>query len=164
MLQIKEQIWPEEITENYEYNSKGQLVKVKKSYSAKDDTFTYDDWLKDCVTEMTAGEFSVVLNHDADGRYTGKTVYSGNFKLCEESINYLSYTKDFGTMMPGKLNSNGVELSYNYDEQGNIVKISNGNTVKAKYTYDGLKRLIREDNRDFNTTKLYSYDNNGNII
>ena len=29
---------------------------------------------------------------------------------------------------------------------------------------DGLKRLIREDNRDYNTTKVYSYENNGNLL
>ena len=33
----------------------------------------------------------------------------------------------------------------------------------AQYKYDGLNRLIREDNQAFNTTYLYSYGKNGNI-
>ena len=34
----------------------------------------------------------------------------------------------------------------------------------AKYTYDSLNRLIREDKKAIDKTVLYTYDNNGNIV
>ncbi|MBQ3158776.1 MAG: hypothetical protein IJB98_03690 [Clostridia bacterium] len=34
----------------------------------------------------------------------------------------------------------------------------------ARYSYDSLSRLIREDNKDFETTTTYEYDAGGNIL
>ena len=36
--------------------------------------------------------------------------------------------------------------------------------LQARYTYDKLDRLVREDNKQSCKTVLYSYDNNGNIL
>ena len=36
--------------------------------------------------------------------------------------------------------------------------------LAARYKYDALSRLIREDNKEFEKTWLYSYDKNGNIL
>jgi len=54
--------------------------------------------------------------------------------------------------------------SYKYDKAGNIAEIIESGIATVRYTYDTLGRLIREDNRDFGKTFLFSYDNNGNIL
>ena len=46
-----------------------------------------------------------------------------------------------------------------YDADGNITKYGD-NT----YVYDGLGRLIRENNKDLNKTYLYAYDTRGNLL
>ena len=46
-------------------------------------------------------------------------------------------------------------LLYRIDENGAPV---------VWYKYDALNRLIREDNKTFGKTWLYSYDNKGNIL
>lgn len=64
------------------------------------------------------------------------------------------------------------ELIYCYDYPPNRIKVEvtipdrlpSDRADIVVFADDGLKRLIREDNRDFNTTKLYSYDNNGNLL
>jgi RHS repeat-associated protein len=55
-------------------------------------------------------------------------------------------------------------LNYTYDALGNIETISEGSTQKAKYYYDGLNQLIREDNAWLGKTVAYTYDNGGNIL
>ena len=55
-------------------------------------------------------------------------------------------------------------LAYTYDNNGNITEIKNGNTVLAKYTYDGLNQLIREDNAVLNRSYVFTYDTAGNIL
>ncbi len=56
-----------------------------------------------------------------------------------------------------------IKIKYKYDSCGNICRITENGHVVAKYEYDSLNRLIREDNKPLNKTVLYSYDQNGNI-
>lgn len=60
-----------------------------------------------------------------------------------------------------KLNEN---FRYRYDEKGNIIEIRENGTLIARYSYDSLSRLIREDNKLLGFTTAFSYDNGGNII
>ena len=53
---------------------------------------------------------------------------------------------------------------YKYNKDGNISEIYVNNVLNKRYSYDGFKRLIREDDREMNYTKTYYYDENGNII
>ena len=55
-------------------------------------------------------------------------------------------------------------LKYQYDASGNISEITQNGHIAAKYVYDALGRLIREDNRAFGKTETYTYDKNGNIL
>ena len=55
----------------------------------------------------------------------------------------------------------GATSTYSYDACGNITQVSGKETVK--YSYDGLNRLVREDNAALNKSYTYSYDAGGNI-
>ena len=64
---------------------------------------------------------------------------------------------------------NGVTkdtLRYTYDNNGNITAIRNGPGTEyyAKYTYDGLNQLIREDNAVLGKSWVFAYDTAGNIL
>lgn len=55
-------------------------------------------------------------------------------------------------------------LTYQYDEKGNITEVREHNKLLARYKYDSLSRIIREDNKQFEATTTYEYDAGGNIL
>ena len=54
-------------------------------------------------------------------------------------------------------------LTYKYDAKGNIIEIRRNNSLLARYKYDSLSRIVREDNKNFNKTYIFTYDEGGNI-
>lgn len=56
------------------------------------------------------------------------------------------------------------KLSYTYDNMGNITSVNENGRQIAKYTYDALNRIIKEDLLDIGKEICYTYDNNGNIL
>ncbi len=103
------------------------------------------------------------ISYDKLGRVSAVT--TGKFS---KSFNYLK-SGDHTTNLVSKL-SLGVNgkstdnLTYKYDEKGNITEIRNNNDLIARYRYDGLSRLIREDNKALNKTTTIAYDGGGNIL
>ena len=78
-----------------------------------------------------------------------------NRRYTEGSTNYLSSIQyrcgnEFGTEF------------VDYDKNGNIAKIQDGSKT-IRYSYDGLNRLIEEENQFIGKKYFYSYDGNGNI-
>ena len=62
---------------------------------------------------------------------------------------------------------NGVRkdsLKYTYDKAGNITTICENGVVITRYVYDGLNRLISENNSQLNQKIKYEYDHAGNIV
>ena len=68
------------------------------------------------------------------------------------------------TLLVGSMQNGDTRLSYTYDAVGNIETISENGELKAKYYYDELSQLIREDNKELNQTIVYQYDQGGNIL
>ncbi len=54
-------------------------------------------------------------------------------------------------------------IKYKYDSCGNISEITQNGHLVARYTYDSLNRLIREDNKPLDKTVVFTYDGAGNI-
>ncbi len=54
-------------------------------------------------------------------------------------------------------------LKYNYDEKGNITEVYENSILVARYKYDSLSRIVREDNKPLNKTTTWEYDAGGNI-
>jgi len=104
---------------------------------------------------------------DKLGRNAGKTVTVGGTCVADEKISCLKFG-DRATSLPSTLTFEGADktdtLSYIYDKMGNICEIRENGRIKARYAYDALGRLIREDNRDFAKTECFVYDNRGNIL
>ena len=55
-------------------------------------------------------------------------------------------------------------LKYIYDACNNISEVWENGQLSAKYSYDKLNRIVREDNKRLGKTTLFTYDNNGNIL
>lgn len=60
--------------------------------------------------------------------------------------------------------NNSKIFDYEFDNNGNITGISQGNQVLQKYTYDDAQQLVREDNAILNKSFTYGYDHHGNIL
>ena len=99
-------------------------------------------------------------------------MWNNNAKLAAEYI-YYRKVGDHATNMPsavyyGKKSGDkfpiAESIKYKYDKMGNICRIDENGEPVVWYKYDALNRLIREDNKTFGKTWLYSYDNKGNIL
>ena len=85
------------------------------------------------------------------------------------SVKNIYYAK-YGDRATNRVSSvwygvNGIRKDntrYTYDKAGNISTVTE-NGVVTRYVYDGLNRLIREDNPTFGKV-TYEYDNAGNIL
>ena len=104
---------------------------------------------------------------DVNGRNTGREIYSGENKLAAE---YITYRKvgDHATNMPASVwfgtGKNIKEsIKYKYDSCGNIAEIMQNGHLVARYKYDSLNRLVREDNKPMNKTVIFTYNTAGNI-
>ena len=64
--------------------------------------------------------------------------------------------------LPTKIVNGGVATEYTYDANGNITSATE-NKKKVSYVYDGLNRLVRENNELLNKTITYYYDEGGNL-
>ena len=59
-------------------------------------------------------------------------------------------------------NGGDTPYSYEYDANGNITEITQGN-VSVTYSYNAANELVRENNGFTNQTVTYTYDNWGNL-
>ncbi len=161
-------------TEKYTYNTDGNLS--TKTVTVGDSTKRYEYGYKDNAAKdldsITVDGVTVMPQSDCLGRNTGKRIAIGGTDIAEEHISYRK-VGDHATSMPsaeryGEMRNGAFVLldnrKYKYDACGNISEVWENGTLAAKYTYDALNRLIREDNKQRGNTTLYTYDNNGNIL
>lgn len=87
-----------------------------------------------------------------------KTLYSNDIDILKQTTTYDEYRESKIEYQDGKL------LEYSYDENGNIITISENGTKKIDYVYDDRDQLVRENNAYSNETIIYTYDIAGNIL
>ncbi len=157
------------LTENYRYNEYGE-VSEKHIFGAVNHAYTFG-YKSDAARTLEYVRYDnnkFVHLTDVNGRNTGREIaLPMGGKIAGE---YISYRKvgDHATNMPSVIwYASGEDIKdnikYKYDKSGNICEITENGHIVAKYAYDGLNRLVREDNKPLNKTVLYSYDNCGNI-
>ena len=135
--------------------------------------YTYKNNAAKDLDSITVGSLTVTHKTDVQGRNVGKEIYYGKGKkIAEENIYYrkvgdhatnMPVSMRFGSLINGKY-SILDRLQYKYDSCGNITEIRENDILQARYEYDKLNRIVREDNKVFGKTWLYSYDYNGNIL
>ncbi len=163
--------------ETYTYDAYGKLVMTTQT-TGMSYTYAYKDNASRDLESVTVngvnGINGVTVKPQADmlSRNKGKEVFVGVAKIAEENIVYRK-VGDHATNMPASIyfgaTVNGKyvmneHMKYAYDEMGNIAKVYENGDMVARYGYDALNRLVREDNKEFGKTWLYVYDNNGNIL
>ena len=81
-------------------------------------------------------------------------VKNGNQTCIVDSILFLKSIGDsYTALLP--------ELSYDYDANGNIIRVYENDIQRVRYYYDGLNRLVRGDNNYIDKTITYCYDKCG---
>ena len=147
----------------YQYNELNQLSKLSCSVAGVtfSTTYTYDGDGRAKTTLVSSGKI-LTNTYDNLGRLTTK---SWNFAMPYTTT--LSYhpgaNGNQSTLLATYQNDNDDAYEYEYDENGNITKITQGNIV-IDYYYDPAGQLTREDNGQTNQTITYEYDPYGNLL
>ena len=165
----------ESLTESYFRNDYGQ-TSGRVLGGAVDQSYAYfykDNAERELEHISLPNNLNYYPQTDVNGRNTGKELKNTDNKNIYAEYIYYRKESDHGTNMPssvyfGKNKNNRFSVSdnvkYKYDEMGNISEVRENGVLTAKYTYDKIGRLVREDNRKFGKTWLWSYDNCGNIL
>ena len=167
------------VTELYTYNDEGKHCEKSVVSENKARTYSYiydNETVAEPIKSLCVDGITVTTELDVNGRNICKTIsVPGSkepIKIAEEQIAYLKFG-DRATNLPSTVRyGNNVNdkydvcdsVKYRYDTMGNIVEVLENGLSTAKYEYDALGRLKREDNKHFAKTTLFSYDDNGNII
>ena|GEM_PF-3700652 len=106
------------------------------------------------------GVWSHSYHYDELGRISAVSVMT-NPGFIRYTYNYKTISGNRTSTQVSSFSSNYKEYSYNYDNRGNILSVSDG-TYTTTYTYDNLNQLTRENNQKLGKTYVYTYSN-GNI-
>ena len=173
----------------YTYDVKGNVVDATKDgeYALrKRNIYTKDNDLK--ATEYRVGKQTLRYGFETDRTPDKRSVkvelpfganqvlaYDGlgrtkEVALGENLVKDIYYAKcgDHATSRVSAVwyGVNGIRKEntrYAYDKAGNIETVTDNGKLVARYVYDGLNRLVREDNIHFGTT-TYQYDCAGNLL
>ena len=150
---------------NYKYDENNNTNSKKYVFNSisNETKYTFDDDNKINNIEIASGK-TLTTNYDSLSRVNNKQIKVGT-KTYTTQYTY----KDLGnnkttTSITSMKNGTNAAINYTYDALGNIETIKEGTTLKAKYYYDSLNQLIREDNAYLNKSITYEYDLGGNII
>lgn len=135
---------------DYTYSDVGLLTGVSTNNGNPAFSYSYDG-----LNRITK-ESHVVGTNTASTNYT----YHSSAQGQSGRVASLTYqlTPDNGSESTLR---NGI--SYEYNANGQITSITENNKTNS-YVYDGLGRLVRENDEDRNVTICYNYDSNGNIL
>ena len=147
--------------EEYSYDNYGKVLKA--TFGDREYAYTYDTDSVRTLKGVSTGGVSFERKTDKAGRNAGKVIVKNNNEIAKESIRYLKFG-DRATNLPFAVDFKDGRITYKYDKVGNIKEIRENGEIIAKYKYDTLGRLVREDNKSFNNTVTYTYDNCGNIL
>ncbi|MBE7089328.1 MAG: RHS repeat protein, partial [Clostridiales bacterium] len=161
-------------------SNNGKVIKVANTYN-KDDSIAETSFEIDGVRKTSTNTYTESV---FDRKLTG--IYLSNDLT--EDITYDKLNRKKSTNIGGILSKNlsyltkgdrtsnlisaewfginGVikdNLTYKYDVKGNITAVKENGIEIVRYTYDGIDRLIREDNKKLNKTTTYFYDEGGNL-
>lgn len=166
-----EQVGESIFEENYIYDTRGRIKQIEYSrpdiYLGRIDSFEYFDNIDGTMHKLSTGDYNVEMLNSSDNRYRGKKFsLKIRNKECngEESVEYVNENSR-ATHLPERITYDGGNyIDYVYDGCENITEIRKNDVLVARYKYDSINRLVREDNSELNESYFYTYDENGNIL
>ncbi len=120
-------------------------------------TYEYDDMGMISAIKADNG-FSISYNLSEEN-YTVKYVIGNT----EKQMNF-DLTIEEECDSEQLLEETESDVQYTYDNNGNIIAVTENDEEKLTYAYDGFNQLIREDNLYVGKTITYEYDDAGNIL
>ena len=154
------------LTKQNRYTADGEVESTTYKLAEQELTYTYEtDNTPDKRNAKVQLPFNVEQNFAYDGLGRTKEI-----SLTDNLVKDIYYAK-YGDHATNRVNSvwhgvNGIRkdnTKYSYDKAGNIATVTENGIETAKYVYDGLNRLVRENNSTFGKI-TYEYDNAGNIL
>ena len=128
-------------------------------------TYTYDK--DNRVTSKVTDNIGVYYTYDSFGRLTQQVTKSGNETVQTKSYTYMAVSEGSTSTQIAtySISADGysVTYTYTYDDNGNIISINDGFTTLS-YQYDSANQVIRENNPQDDFTRIWTYDNAGNIL
>ena len=114
------------------------------------------------MTSKTTDGITVEYTYDGLGRITQQVTKNGETIVKTETYTFNPNSAQVATYRT-QMGSYDVTYSYTYDDNGNILSVSDG-TNTTGYVYDSQNQLVRENNQASNFTRTWTYDNAGNIL
>lgn len=175
---------------SYSYDARGNVtsqIKGGKYALGKTNAYTADNQLQSTTYDIIGQGQTLKYTYETDqtpNKRNAKVTlpfnveqafsYDGigrtrSISLGENLSKDIYYAK-YGDHATNRINSiwfgvNGIRkdnTKYTYDKAGNIATITENGKLVARYFYDGLNRLVRQDDINFGTV-TYKYDHAGNI-
>ncbi len=155
------------LMKNYGYNSDGELENSEYKVGTQSLFYKYEtDNTPDKRNSKVTLPFDIEQKFAYDGLGRTKEITLGENLV--KDIYYQKFgdhaTNRVSTVWYGVNNIRKDSLKYTYDKAGNITTICENGVVIARYVYDGLNRLISENNSQLNQKIKYEYDHAGNIV
>ena len=101
---------------------------------------------------------AIEYEYDGLGRRVKETLVNGSVRKP------VAYSYVPGSTLLEKIDNNGDEYRYEYDNVGQITAIYHNNELEESYGYDSHNRLVRVNDKKQNRTEIYSYDKGGNLV
>ena len=150
----------------YTYNSDNNLSQLVETVNGTTYTTSYTYDKDNRITAKTTNGITEEYTYDALGRLTQQVIKNGDAVQQTKTYTYKSGTSGTSSQIATYTVASGaysVTYTYQYDDNGNIISISDGSSLLT-YAYDSANQIIRENTTSDDYTKVWTYDNAGNIL
>lgn len=161
------------LDKQFSYDSFGRLESVESNIGtltqspiSRYEKYSYDPDGDISRIAFQGDKMILSFSKDALGRILGTRLDIPDGTVFSDDYGYLMRDGSTTDLIGEHVQTIGGSVDsfrYSYDEHGNITCVSS-EEEEIRYSYDGMGRLVREDNPIFGKTYVYRYDSAGNIL